>query len=128
MSKTIKDLVEDVFDKDEFKIGDEVVFIGHKATIFGIVKKEDYGGRRYAISYVDGEGKRYNFVVTRNDLKPIKSKNELKKGDKFKCVYETSECTVMDKHEEPDDKIYYFYVNEHGYCDLCQPRDIKEVL
>lgn len=123
--KTISELVDNIF--NDFQVGDKVKFHGKKGEIWSIADEEDCYGQKYAITYIV-EGEKFHTVTHARHLKPIKSKHELEKGDKFKNVHEDSVLTVKDRHEEPDGQIWYFYVNEGGYCDMCQPEDIREIL
>ena len=64
---------------NKFKIGDEVIYRGFKVKIFGV----DSEGINYAIEFNDDEDFKCYLALER-ELSPLKNKDELEAGDKFK--------------------------------------------
>ena len=75
---------------NEFKVGDEVDFIDYdgaryKAKIWGISDKEDFvDGKQYGVGFEDEQGYTRVLAVGEDRLSPLKNKDELEAGDKFK--------------------------------------------
>lgn len=110
---------------DKFKVGQEVMHYNAKGKIQYIFPEGDYDNGKYAISYNSSvTGELVNKVVAEKDLSPIKTAKDLEKGDKFIKSYIVHE--VIERHEDPDFKIFYFTVTERGYCHLVADEEIQE--
>ena len=112
---------------NKFRVGDKVKYSGTKAKIWGIAEEKDYNNDEYGITYFNEVIRdTINLVVAENDLKPIKSKDELEKEDKFVSDVNI-EHTVIASAIEKGDRIY-FTKGEDGITRLLYTGEIKEVL
>ena len=113
---------------NQFKVGEEVMYGGHKAKVFGVAERKDFGGDKYAISFTDDDGDFVNVIVSKPSLSKIKSEDELEKGDKVKHPGLYGDLEIKARHEDSDGTIFYFAVDKNNDCCLFSSDHIEEVL
>ena len=115
---------------NKFEVGDEVIYncsngIKYDSVIFGIKD------RQYAIKYTHKTIEHYD-VVKERQLSPLKKKDELEVGDKFRQKGK-AEHKIVGVHydEEEDSKIYVVRLLDgeiKGAIDLVFPKTIREII
>lgn len=58
---------------DKFKVGQEVMFGGNEAKIWGVAEQEDVYGCKYAIGFINHNGRLINRIVPEESLTKIKT-------------------------------------------------------
>jgi hypothetical protein len=129
---------------DRFNIDDEVIYKSfdsetiksrEKAVIFGIAPKRDKFKKEYAISYIHegpyGKKKRVNKIVAEHDLLPLKKKDELEVGDKFRNKFYEFRIIFVAYDDFYNKKKYICKINDTGSKGLIYtmfPEDIEEII
>jgi hypothetical protein len=114
---------------NKFEVGDEVIYncsngIKYDSVIFGIKD------RQYAIKYTHKTIEHYD-VVKESQLSPLKKKDELEAGDKFRNKFYEFRIIFVAYDDFYNKKKYICKINDTGSKGLIQtmfPEDIKEII
>jgi len=114
---------------NKFEVGDEVIYncpngIKYDSVIFGIKD------RQYAIKYTHKTIEHYD-VVKERQLSPLKKKDELEVGDKFRNKFYEFRIIFVAYDDFYNKKKYICKINDTGSKGLIQtmfPEDIKEII
>jgi hypothetical protein len=122
---------EDFEPVNKFKVGDEVLYKHYylgkfKAEIWAITKP-DRNGRTIAITW-ELEGETLHSIVSKDNLLPLKKKDELEKGDKFiDDMEEEVEVLAVEYCDFYDNKVY-FGKKENGFVSCWSDFEVEEVI
>jgi len=113
---------------NKFEVGDEVIWQNDKVKIWGIAPEQDfYDCDRFGIYYKDEDGKIKVDVVQKFRLSPIKKKDELEVGDKFRNDDWIIEILAKEYCEEYKG-IQYFGKTEDGFVNVWTEDEVDEII
>jgi hypothetical protein len=96
---------------NKFEVGDEVRVKGVKklGKILFVVDEEDGYNQKYLVETYDiANNKKLYQILKERFLSPIKNKDELEKGDKFKAIHEEEfEVVAVGDYEDTNEKTYF---------------------
>lgn len=88
----------------------------------------DLDTRTYVVKYQDENGEKRLMFAKEDQLSLMKDKDELKKGDKFRTIYNEGICEVIYRGVNGKEEVEYYYRNENGDTDLIRVNDVKKVV
>lgn len=115
---------KDVEPINKFEVGDEVIWKNNRVEIWGKRYDEDLKDYEYAVVNPETFERQ---MVWENDLFPLKKKDELEVGDKFKD-YSGNTVKVLARENNPVNITYYFGRTNSEKIDVWTYYDVREII
>ena len=111
---------------NKFEVGDEVIWQNDKVKIWGIRYDDEIKEYEYAIEdFLENVGRT---IVFESELSPLKKKDELEVGDKFRSVGNRTIKVLDKKFDELHNEMVYFGKCENGLISVWSEYEVDEII